>query len=154
MHPVPPCIFHILPLCEFYYLLICHKGTSVLFLLLLPTPGIPRSSFWQVQVPYTKSQFQRSRSLLGRANTISSLFLLLTPRKSLSVPPLSPCFLALVLSLFLIIYFTSVSYPSNVSMDSSSCWFPPIFSHAFSTTISYLFQPALSLLSPVQPYQI
>ena len=101
MHPVPPCIFHILPLCEFYYLLICHKGTSVLFLLLLPTTGIPRSSFWQVQVPYTKSQFQRSRILLGRANTISSLFLLLTPRKSLSVPPLSPCFIAPAFPLFL-----------------------------------------------------
>ena len=34
-HPVPPCTFHILPLCEFYSPLPCHKGTSVH---LLPPP--------------------------------------------------------------------------------------------------------------------
>ena len=28
-HPVPPCIFHIIPLCEFYSRLLCHKGTCV-----------------------------------------------------------------------------------------------------------------------------
>ena len=49
------------PTSEFYSLLLCHKGTSVLFppdywhTVLLPP------SFWQVQVPYTKSQFQRFR---------------------------------------------------------------------------------------------
>ena len=32
-----------------------------IFFLLFPTPGIPPSSFWQVQVPYTKLQFQRFR---------------------------------------------------------------------------------------------
>ena len=40
-----------------------------------------------------------SRSPLGRANTLSFLFLLLTP--GLNVPPPSPCFLALAFSLFL-----------------------------------------------------
>ena len=35
MRLVPPSIFHILPLCEFYSLLQCHKGTSVH---LLPPP--------------------------------------------------------------------------------------------------------------------
>ena len=31
IHAVPPCIFHILPLLEFYCLLLCHKGTCALF---------------------------------------------------------------------------------------------------------------------------
>ena len=36
------------------------RHLCILFLL-FPTPGIPPSFFWQVQVPYTKLQFQRFR---------------------------------------------------------------------------------------------
>ena len=63
-HPVPPCTFHILPHCEFYSRMLCLKGTSVH----LPPPDYwyKFSSFWQVQVPYTKLQFQRFR-LVHRA---------------------------------------------------------------------------------------
>ena len=48
------CNSRLLPLCEFYALLLGHMGTSLL--LLSPPPQYwCISSFWQVQVPYTKS---------------------------------------------------------------------------------------------------
>ena len=59
-HPVLPSICGILPLCDFYSPLLCHKGTSV-HLLPPPLNHWFTSSFWQVQVPYTKSHFQRFR---------------------------------------------------------------------------------------------
>ena len=58
-HPVPPRIFHILPPSEFYSLLLATRAHTCIFL--LSTTGLPFSSFWQVQVPYTKPQFQRFR---------------------------------------------------------------------------------------------
>ena len=42
-------------------LLLCHTGIYICIHVLLPTTGKSLSSFWLVQVPYTKSQFQRFR---------------------------------------------------------------------------------------------
>ena len=124
-----------------WVLLYCVATSAHLCIIfLLPsTTGIPLSTFWQVQVPHAKSHFQRFRPL-GRANTFSFLFLLLTPRKSLSVPPPSPCFLALASPYF---------YPT-VSL-LGFLLYPPIFSRLRYPT---LFKLALLLLSPIQPYQL
>ena len=78
-----------------------------------------------------------SRSRLGRANTFQFLFLLLTPRKSLKCFSSFILFFSASLSLNSILYFTSVLYPANFSMDSISSWFPPISFHTFSTTLSH-----------------
>ena len=95
-----------------------------------------------------------SRSPLGRANTFSFLFLLLTPRKSLKCSSSFTLFLRVrSLSLVSVLSFPSVLYSPNFSMNSISSWFPPISFHTFSTTLSHLI-PALALLSrwSIQPY--
>ena len=61
-HPIPPCKFHILPLVRvtlycFATRRICASSSSSRLLVYLFTI----SPFWQVQVPYPKSQFQRFR---------------------------------------------------------------------------------------------
>ena len=122
-----PCVIHILSFCVLFSTRYCFAPRA--HLCILSPLDYWCASFWQVQVPYTKSQFQRFRvyNLLGRANTFSFLFLLLTPRKSLSVPPLSPCFLTLAFPLCLILSFTSVLCPPNLSMYLflvSSCILP------------------------------
>ena len=81
-HPIPPCIFHILPLCEFCST-VCHKGTSVLF---PPPPDYWHTSFVCLAGPGPLHEIAVSafsRSPLGREHTSSFLFLQLTPRKSL-----------------------------------------------------------------------
>ena len=78
-----------------------------------------------------------SRNTLGCANTFSFLALALTPPIFASVPPLSPCFLALEFSFpqsFLLLLSCA---PQNFSMNSVSC-FPPTSFHTFSTTLSHL----------------
>ena len=79
-----------------------------------------------------------SRSPLGRANTFSFLFLLLTPPKSLKCSASFTLFLSANFSLISTLSFTSVLYPANFSMDSVYSWFPPISFHTFSITLSHL----------------
>ena len=62
-HSAHPCAIHILPLCAFHSRVRCRIGSSLAFFLLLPTTGLSLSSFWQVQVPNTKTQFQRFRAV-------------------------------------------------------------------------------------------
>ena len=50
-----------------------------LFLLLLPTTGMHLRSFWQVQVPYPKSQFQRLRVVHWAAQYVSIPMFSLNP---------------------------------------------------------------------------
>ena len=82
--------------------LLCHKSTSLH--LLLPPLDYWYTSFFFLAGPGPLHEIAVSafsRSPLGRANNYSILLLLLTPAKSLSVPPLSPCFLELAFPLFL-----------------------------------------------------
>ena len=74
------------------------SSSSRLLVYLLLLPGRSRS-------PARNRGFSGSRSPLVRANTFSFLYVLLTPRKSLTVPPLSPCILALVYRLFYPFFF-------------------------------------------------
>ena len=92
-----------------------------------------------------------SRNPLDRANTFSFPFLLLASRASLSVLSLSRYFLAFPFFLSLPVLLSCT--PPNLSMDSISSWFPLIF---FNSLLRYptLFQLALLLLSPIQPYQL
>ena len=60
----------------------------------------------------------------------------------LQPPYISKCFsftlfVCACLSLSSILYFTSVSYPPNFSLDSTSSWSSPISFHIFSTTLSH-----------------
>ena len=92
----PPCAFHILPLCQFYSLLLCDKGTSMH---LSPPPHYWYTSFFFLTGlgplhEIVVSAFWRSPS--DRANTFSILSVLVTPR-----------------------IFTSALYPPNFSVDSS-----------------------------------
>ena len=95
-----------------------------------------------------------SRSPLGRANTFSFQYLPSTPRISPSDYPLSPYFVALAFFVSSVLSSTYVLYPPKFSIGSTSFWSSPIFFHIFSTTLSILFQLALLLFSPVQPYQL
>ena len=66
------------------------------------TTGIPLPSLWQVQVPYTKWQFQHFRVVHWAMQiTFSFLFLLVTRLKSLIIPPPSSWFLPLAFPSFL-----------------------------------------------------
>ena len=143
------------PICEFYPLWVCHKGTSVLI------PPLP-PDYWHTSFIFLAgpgplheiavSAF--SRSPLGRANVFSFLFLLLTPRKYLSVRPPSPCFLVLIFPLFLQFLFI-LSCAPQVSLWTvvsllGFLLYPPILSRQRYPT---LIQLALLLLSPIQRYQ-
>ena len=69
--------FHILPLCEFYVLLLCHKGKSVL-LISPPPPDCWYISFFFLADPGPLHEIAVSafsRSPLGRENTFSFLIL-------------------------------------------------------------------------------
>ena len=119
---------------------------------LLSTTGTPISAFWQVQVRYTIPQFQRIR---GRAHTFSLQFLL--TRTSLSVP-LSPCFLALAFPLFLSLILLPSCAPQTTPWTVSLLGFLLYTYQVYPSTLSrlrypILFQPPLSLLSPMQSYQ-
>ena len=155
MHSVPPCIFHTLPLCEFYSLLLCHKGTSVLFP--PPPPDYWPTSFFFLAGPGPLHEIAVSaflRSPLGRANSFSFLFLLLIPRKSLSVSPLSPCFLALAFPLFLYFLLLLSCTPQTSLWTVYLLGFllqPCVLSRLCYPTVSQL---ALLLPSPIHPYQL
>ena len=128
------------PICEFYPLWVCHKGTSVLI------PPLP-PDYWHTSFIFLAgpgplheiavSAF--SRSPLGRANTFSFLFLLLTPRKSLKCCSSFTLFLSASVSNMYMLSFSSVLYPANFSMDIISSWFLPISFQTFSTTLSHLY---------------
>ena len=47
-------------MCVLLYRLVARAHLCI-YILPLPATGVPLSSFWQIQVPYTKSQFQRLR---------------------------------------------------------------------------------------------
>ena len=137
-HPVPPCIFHILPLREFYSNCFATRAHLCIFLP-LSTTGKYLSFLAGPNPLHEIAVSALSRKPLGRANTFSFLVLLLTPRKYQSVPPLSPCFLALAFPL--LPSFPSVVYTPNFSMNSISSWFHPVSFHTFSTTLSHRIPP-------------
>ena len=80
-------------------------------------------------------------------------------RSSLNPPYISTCFSSFTVflsaspSFSSIVYFASVLCPPNISIDSTSSWSPPesIFSRLRHPI---LFQLALLLFSPIQPYQL
>ena len=76
-----------------------------------------------------------SRSPLGCADTFSFQYLRSTPRISLKCFSSFALFLSASLSLFSLLSFTSVLYPPNFSMDSTSSWSPPKSFHIFSTDV-------------------
>ena len=151
-HPVPPCIFHILLLCESYSLLLCHTGTYVHA---RPRPPDYCCVFFLVGPgrlhEIAVSAF--SRSQLGGANTFSFKYLPSTPRITLRDSPRSPYFSALTFPFSSIIYFTSVLYPPNFFIDSISYWSPPL-PYFLDYVIPMVFQLALLLFSPIRPYQL
>ena len=101
--PVPPCIFHILPLCELYSIALPqgHIGASSFsprLLVYLFLSGRSR--------PATRNRsFSVSHSSMDRADTFSFLFFLLTPRKSLKCSSCVTLFLTASLSLISILSF-------------------------------------------------
>ena len=151
----PPCIFHIFPVCEFCSLLLCHKGTSVR---LLPPPLECRyTSFLFLAGPGPLHEIAVSgfsRSLLGRANTFSFLFLLLTSRKSLKSSSSFTLFLSASLCLISIFSFTSVLYPQTCRWTVSLLGFLLYPSMLSRLRYPALFQLALLLPSPIQPSQL
>ena len=105
---------------------------------------VPLSSFWQVQVSYTKSQFQRFR-VVHRAVQILfqfySVSLFVTSRISLksSISSLSPCFLAPAFPLFLSFLLLRYCTPQTSPWTVSICfWFPPISFDVLTTTLCHL----------------
>ena len=95
--------------------------------------------------PTRNRSFAFSRSALGCADTFPYQHIPSTRRVSLSASPLSPYFLALAFPFLLrTLSFTSVLYPPNFSIDSTSSWSPPKSFHIFSTTLSHLI--------PVRPF--
>ena len=114
----------------------CHTGTSVH----LVRPPPPFS--WQVQVTYTKSQFQRFLQLHWAVQIRFQLYSSSQSPAHLSSVffflPIPPCFLALrSLSLLSIISSASALYLPNFPADISASWFRPISFHTFSTTLSH-----------------
>ena len=86
---------------------------------------------------------------------INSYLFSSTPVYLSSVSPLSPCFLALVFTFFLSFLLLLPCTSQKSLKGSSSTLFPPVSFHAFSTTLDpTLFQLSLSLLSPIQLYQL
>ena len=101
-HPLPLCIFHISRV--MWVLLCCFATRAHLCIFLLPTTGIPLSSFWQVEPgPLPEIAVSVFREVLGRANTFSLLSLALPPPTpvciSLEFTSSSPWSLALVFAL-------------------------------------------------------
>ena len=116
-HLVPPCTSHIVPLFEFYSIAlpqghICASAPSSSRLLAFS------SSFVQVQAPYTKSQFRRFREVSTR-----SCKYVFTIIDSPNAPYISQQFILFYYiswgKPFLLssLHFTSILYPSNLSMD-------------------------------------
>ena len=145
---VPPCTFHILLICEFYSLLLCHTGTSVH---LCPPP----LSYWYASFLFLAgpghlneiavSAF--SRSPLGDANAFSFLALRLIPRISLERFSDFTLFLSASLSLLSIRPSTSALHLPNFSTDITSSWLPPAAFILSRLRYPTLFQLALLLLS-------
>ena len=113
-HPVPPCIFHIPLLCEFYSIVVPHGHTAstsssllLVNILFLVGPG----PLHEIAV----SAF--SRSPLGRADTFSFQYLPSTPRISLTASPLSPYFLALAFP-FLLLFLLLLSCTGQTSLKT------------------------------------
>ena len=106
--------------------LVCNATTAALcdIFLLHPTTGMYFSSCWQVQVLYTKTQFQRFRVVHW---AVQKRFhsLRLTP---LDISQRSSFFIVATLSLAFILSFTSVFYPPTSLCSRyllvASCFFP------------------------------
>ena len=131
------------------YCFVTRTHLCIFFLLRLPRTGmVGPGTLYEVAVPTL------SIHLLGRANTFSFLPLLSTPRKFLKCSTFFTLFLSASISLLSILVFTSVLYPSNISMDSISSWFPPMYFMLSHLRYPTLFQLALLLLFPIQPYQL
>ena len=154
-HHALPCIFHIFPLCELYSIdlpqghICAISSSSRLLAYLFLLSGRSRS-------PTRNRSFSVLRCSLGGANTFSFQILLLTSRKYLSVPPLSPCFLALAFPLFKYLRvpplspsFLALAFPLFLYVllllsctPQISLWtvslLPPTSFHTFSTTLSHL----------------
>ena len=104
------------------------------------------SSFWQVQVPYTRLQFQRFHVVHWAYKYV------FIPVSSLYLPYISKCyspatvFFNAGLSLLSIPSLTYVLHPLNFSMGSISSRFLPISFHSQTTTSSHLI-PAHSFVT-------
>ena len=156
LHPAPPCAAHILPLCELYTIMLGHKGTCVR---LLPRPLDYRytlCSFWQVQVPYTKSRLSVSRSPLGRAKMFPLPPLISTP----CIPGIAKCSSSFTFSLSASLSLTSILFffffllillPPSSSMDSMFSWFP-LSRTCIPSFPSFLFPPNFSVGSISSSY--
>ena len=106
-----------------------HVRSHVLF---LPTTGISLSSFGQVQVPYTKSQFHLFRVVhCGRADTFSFQHLPSTPGIPLSASPFSPYFLALAFPFFYSFFWLCL-VPAKLLYRQCLFFPPPLNASMFS----------------------
>ena len=141
--------------------MLSHMGTSVH----LPPPldYCYTSAFWQVQVPYTKSQFQRFRVCLWAIQTHFHSCLLFTPRTTLKCSSSFTLFLSASLSLVLGIYyfflFILVSCTPQTSLWTTAVSLLGFLMYIFicSCIISRLRYPtllqlAVLLLFLIQPY--
>ena len=117
-------------------LLLRHTGTYF-----LPPPDYCFISFFFLVGPGPLHEIAVSafsRSPLGRADTFSYQHLPSTPRIYLKCFSSFPFFLSASLSPSSILSFTTVLYPPNFSIDSTSSWSSPKSFHIFSTTLSHL----------------
>ena len=108
-HPVAPCTFHIVPLCEFSLYYFATKAHLRIFFLLLPTTGIPLLS-GRSRSP------TRNRSFSVFTKSVLPCNCVFIPISSLTPPYIFQCssfftlFLSACLSLRSIISFISVLY--------------------------------------------
>ena len=144
-HSVPLRAVHILPLCGLCSRLHCHKSQ----LCASSSPFTRLLVYLLLLRGRSGSLHENWRGPLSRAHTIifQSLF---TPRKYLNVLLHSPSFLALVSPFYPSFSFCLVS-PKLLYGQS---WFPPRPFHTLSIRHPTLFQFALLVLSPIQPYQL
>ena len=115
-----------------------HIYLCTIYFLLLRATDITLSSFWQVQVPYTKSQFQRFREVhwAVQINTFSLLSLR-------QIPCTSPSKCLSDFTLFHSAIFVAVPFffcivpPKLLGGHHLFLLFPPISFHTFLTTLSH-----------------
>ena len=131
-HLVPPCIFHIILLCESYSIVVPHGH---IFVATSPSSRLlvyPFLLSGRSRCPTRNRSFNFSCSRLGRADTFSFQYLPSTPRISLKCFSFT-LFLSVCLSRFSTLSFTFVLYPPNFSVGQYLFLVSPYF---FSTTLS------------------
>ena len=119
---------------------IAARAPLCVFFVLHPTTDTPFSSFWQVQAPCTKSQFQGFRGVHWAVQIIEKILsLLLTPSIFLKFLPRLPYyFLALAFPSLVLFIFVPSCIPQTSLKDNIASWRLRRPSHTCSITLPHL----------------